>query len=141
MKNILFCCFALLACMVNGQISQQQINKWNADFYNTYDQDLEKAFLLAKKALKESKKIDYIAGEGGALYRIGIYYDIKMKSDSARIFLFTSKYVKLISFSQNLNFLIPHFLKLQTATGQVVIINFLEPSIKLVFNNRFDRCR
>ena len=89
MKNILFCCFALLACMVNGQISQQQINKWNADFYNTYDQDLEKAFLLAKKALKESKKIDYIAGEGGALYRIGIYYDIKMKSDSARIFLFT----------------------------------------------------
>ncbi len=75
--------------MVNGQISQQQINKWNADFYNTYDQDLEKAFLLAKKALKESKKIDYIAGEGGALYRIGIYYDIKMKSDSARIFLFT----------------------------------------------------
>jgi hypothetical protein len=61
MKNILFCCFALLACMVNGQISQQQINKWNADFYNTYDQDLEKAFLLAKKALKESKKIDKIS--------------------------------------------------------------------------------
>jgi len=47
----------------------------------------------------------------------------------------------LISFSENLNFLIPHFLKFQTTTGQLVVMNVLEPSIKLVFNSRFGRCR
>ena len=88
MKNFFFGLFVSCIFGVNCQINKSQIDNWNATFYETYDQDLDKAFLLAKRALKESKKINYIAGEGGALYRIGIYYDIKMKSDSARIFLF-----------------------------------------------------
>lgn len=88
MKNFFLGLFVSCIFGVNCQINKSQIDNWNATFYETYDQDLDKAFLLAKRALKESKKINYIAGEGGALYRIGIYYDIKMKSDSARIFLF-----------------------------------------------------
>jgi two-component sensor histidine kinase len=88
MRYHLLVLLILLVFSSHAQSSKSQIDTWNASFYETYDQDLDKAFLLAKRALKESKKINYIAGEGGALYRIGIYYDIKMKSDSARIFLF-----------------------------------------------------
>ena len=88
MKKFFLVLFVSFIFAVNCQINKSQIDAWNATFYKTYDQDLDKAFLIAKRALKESRKIKYIAGEGGALYRMGIYYDIKMKSDSARIFLF-----------------------------------------------------
>lgn len=88
MKKFFLVLFVSFIFAVNCQINESQIDAWNATFYKTYDQDLDKAFIIAKRALKESKKIKYIAGEGGALYRMGIYYDIKMKSDSARIFLF-----------------------------------------------------
>jgi two-component sensor histidine kinase/Tfp pilus assembly protein PilF len=76
---------------ISGSLAQTNIStidKLNSDFFNLYDQDLEKAFQIAKQALNASRKVKYAAGEGGALYRIGIYYDIKMKSDSARVYLF-----------------------------------------------------
>jgi two-component sensor histidine kinase len=83
---ILICFLFCLNCF--GQSNKAKIDKWNAVFFETYDQDLEKAFQIAKMALKESQKLNYIAGKGGALYRMGIYYDIKLRSDSARIYLF-----------------------------------------------------
>lgn len=85
--NFVLFCF-LLGLNGLGQSNKAKIDKLNAVFFETYDQDLEKAFQIAKKALKESQKLNYLAGKGGALYRIGIYYDIKLRSDSARINLF-----------------------------------------------------
>jgi tetratricopeptide (TPR) repeat protein len=87
--KLFFVLFCFLFCLNGfGQSNKAKIDKWNAVFFETYDQDLEKAFQIAKKALKESQKLNYLAGKGGALYRMGIYYDIKLRSDSARIYLF-----------------------------------------------------
>jgi two-component sensor histidine kinase len=87
--KLIFILISFLFCLNGfGQSNKAKIDKWNAVFFETYDQDLEKAFQKAKMALKESQKLNYLAGKGGALYRMGIYYDIKLRSDSARIYLF-----------------------------------------------------
>ena len=88
--NYLFTILFSITCthICFTQSSNSTIDKLNSEFFKLYDQDLEKAFQTARQALNESRKVKYAAGEGGALYRIGIYYDIKMKSDSARVYLF-----------------------------------------------------
>jgi hypothetical protein len=56
MRYHLLVLLILLVFSSHAQSSKSQIDSWNASFYETYDQDLDKAFLLAKRALKESKK-------------------------------------------------------------------------------------
>lgn len=68
--------------------NRKTINKWNSDFFNLYDKDIDQAFEIAQKALSASRKISYTLGEGAALYRIGIAYDIKLQADSARKYLY-----------------------------------------------------
>jgi len=67
--------------------SRKEIDRLNKQFFDLYDKDLSKANNYAQNALIKSRKIDYKIGEGAALYRIGIVYDIDMKADSARIYL------------------------------------------------------
>ena len=67
--------------------SKQSIDKMNESFFDLYDTDLDMAYDLSVKALKQSRKIGYQEGEGAALYRIGIVHDIQLHADSARVYL------------------------------------------------------
>jgi two-component system, sensor histidine kinase PdtaS len=86
MIKLLFICFMSVSFI---GVSQQKakVDHLNNLFFDVYDQDLNKANKYATEALTISKKINYKKGEGGALYRKGIVFDIQMKADSARVYL------------------------------------------------------
>lgn len=82
----LFFYFLSITSCIDAQ-TNSFIDKLNDRFFELYDSDSDKAFDISLRALKLSKKYRYKKGEGGALYRIGIIHDIRMNSDSARIYL------------------------------------------------------
>lgn len=82
--------FILFVISFNRSIFSQtkaQIDKLNTQFFELYDSDIDLAFENVKKALQYSKKIGYTKGKGAALYRIGVVHDIKLRPDSAKIYI------------------------------------------------------
>lgn len=86
MRFLIFILFLVHYGFVFSQ-SRKEIDLLNKQFFELYDKDLSKANRYAQNALKKSRIIHYKEGEGAALYRVGIVYDIEMKADSARLYL------------------------------------------------------